>query len=70
MINVCVLCAVEFEGHGNSPAPIENVGVACEKCNTFRVVPTRIAIAAKASAEATLERLMPEGAACVCECCV
>lgn len=39
--NKCCICAVEFEGFGNNPAPFKYEGVCCDACNCYFVMPAR-----------------------------
>jgi DNA-directed RNA polymerase subunit RPC12/RpoP len=42
--HVCVLCGTTFVGWGHNPEPLASLddGLACERCNTTRVVPARL----------------------------
>lgn len=42
----CVLCSKKTKGWGNNPAPVAESGLCCDDCNTTKVTPTRLKIAA------------------------
>ena len=42
MRKTCCLCGGEFEGYGNSPAPLKDSGECCGRCNAEKVIPARL----------------------------
>ena len=38
----CCLCNKKIEGYGNNPAPLNDTGICCDKCNHNKVIPERI----------------------------
>ena len=54
MKNKCCLCGEEFEGYGNDPAPLKELGECCDRCNAEKVIPARCE-AALASGEISVE---------------
>lgn len=40
---ICIICESKYKGHGNNPAPYNNVGQCCDRCNIEHVIPARIA---------------------------
>lgn len=38
----CIICKKPFEGFGNNPAPITDVGQCCNTCNITKVIPRRL----------------------------
>ena len=42
MKNTCCLCGGEFEGYGNDPAPLKDLGECCGRCNAEKVIPARL----------------------------
>lgn len=39
----CVICGHKFEGWGNNPWPVKEIGYCCDKCNAEKVIPARLA---------------------------
>jgi hypothetical protein len=46
----CSLCGQPFQGFGNNPFPLGEIGedgfsgACCDDCNTFQVIPARLGI--------------------------
>lgn len=40
--HICSICGRLFEGYGNNPKPVEDLGVCCDECNRNVVIPARL----------------------------
>lgn len=45
--HICSICGRLFEGYGNNPKPVEDLGVCCDECNRNVVIPARISLIRK-----------------------
>ena len=51
--NHCVMCRLQFKGHGNSAQPLLEDGVVCDECNVNAVRPHRLRGGAETQGTAT-----------------
>lgn len=47
----CCLCGKSFIGWGNNPYPLKRDGFCCDKCNSEKVIPTRLELYFMAKAQ-------------------
>lgn len=52
----CVVCAGDFEGHGNNPAPVHDNGECCDECNRSVILPARFKLMSEHVAETDPEK--------------